>query len=255
MTLSRTRGEGCASSLVIDRRLAGELSGAEIAELGRHLSTCPRCQTKMNEMRRSFAAFSLELPRCIVERLESPSRGTAPSPTNAWRRWAPAVAGGLGLAAAFAVWVRATAESRQPIDRSFERSKGAARVTMYVQHAGSVRRASDGERVLPGDAIEFAYSTDRSGYLAVLSVDGARHVSVYFAQGGRAARIAPAQEAPVDQSTVLDSTLGDESLYALFCDHPLDVGPIVSALEAQPERAPSVAGCVVDRHTLVKAPR
>jgi hypothetical protein len=130
-----------------------------------------------------------------------------------------------------------------------------ARVTLYVQHAGAVRLASEGEHVEPGDAIEFAYSTDRSAYLAVVSVDGARHASVYYARGGRAARIEPARESPVDQSTVLDATLGAEFMYALFCDRPIEVGPIASALEAAPQRAPSPDGCVVDRHTIVKVVR
>jgi hypothetical protein len=140
-------------------------------------------------------------------------------------------------------------------DAAPERSKGGARVTLYVQHAEVVRRASEGEPVVPGDAIEVAYSIDHSAYLAVVSLDGAHRASAYYERNGAAVPIVPAYDQPVDRSIVLDGTLGGESIYAIFCDHPFDVAPITSAMQAQPEQLPIAPGCVVDRHTIAKVGR
>jgi hypothetical protein len=239
----------------MDRYLAGELSSSEIADLDGHLSTCPRCRSTMDEMRHSFAAFSPELPRYVVERVERQAPGPTRSARLDWRRWAPASLGALTIAAGLALWARGHVGSPTAYDSARERAKGGAHVAIFVQHAGAVRRASEGERVQPGDAIEFAYSSDRSGYLAVVSLDGARHATAYYEHRGGAVRIEPAREAPVDQTTVLDGTLGDESVYAVFCDHPFEAGPIERALEAQADRFPTLIGCVVDRHAIVKVAR
>lgn len=252
MILRRMRDEACPSALAFDRWLADELGPAKVEELERHLATCARCQSSIREVRLARAAFSGEPPPWLAQPLVSPP---APADGRSRRGAIAAVVGGVGLAAVIVLWARGPAESRLDVGSATTRSKGTARVSLFVQHAGAVRLASDGEHVLPGDAIEFAYSTDRSEYLAVVSVDGADHASAYYAREGRAVRVEAARGVPVDQSTVLDATLGEEVLYALFCDHPIEVGPVVSALDAAPRRAPSPAGCVVDRHTLVKAVR
>jgi hypothetical protein len=253
MTLRHTRDEACPSTLVLDRWLAGELAPGKLEELEQHLATCARCQSLAQEMRRSRAAFSGGLPRWLTEHAES--AGRLAGGRSRRRRTTALLAAGLGLAAAFALWARGPIERGRGADSAATRSKGPPHVMLYVQHSESVRLASNGEHVVPGDGIEFAYSTDRGDYLAVVSIDGAHHASVYYARDGRAVPIEPARQSPVDQSTVLDATLGEEVLYALFCERPIEVGPVAGALEATPDRAPAPAGCVVDRHTLVKVAR
>jgi hypothetical protein len=134
-----------------------------------------------------------------------------------------------------------------------ERVKGAARVTFFVKHGDGVRAGVEHDRLEPGDAIQFSYSSGTSRYLAVLSVDGARHASVYYADGPRAVRLEPGVDVTLPQSTVLDDVLGDETVYALFCDVPIEVEPLRAALELSPEGVPVVPGCSVDRHTFVKS--
>jgi hypothetical protein len=234
---------------MLDRFIAGELTSAERAPLESHLSTCPRCEARLRELRRSHESFPAKLPRRVAERARLGAPSSAP---NTWRRSVPAAVACLGLAAAAVVWLRVDGDATNT-DARLARSKGSgARVTIYAQHLGAVRRVSDGERVSPGDAIEFAYSADRGGYLAVLSVDGAHHASAYYAPAGKAARIEPARESLLDQRTILDATLGEEVIYAIFCDGPVEVEPILRELETQGGTGDRWTGCSVDRHVLVK---
>ena len=51
---------------------------------------------------------------------------------------------------------------------------------------------------------------------------------------------------PLPLSTVLDATLGPETLYVLACPAPISLEPLLSALEREPSRPPAVEGCELD---------
>ena len=247
MNHGRAGGKACASHLAMDRWLAGELRGAEAAALVSHVETCARCRRTLDDFARARAAFPTELPWPIAERIERASEAR-----ETRKRWVPTALGVLAVAAALVLWLRRPTAPLD-VDPAASRSKGSPHITFYVQHEGAVRRGAEGEHLVPGDAVEFAYAAPESVYLAILSVDGARHASAYYARAGRAARVGPARELPLDQSTVLDDILGVETIYALFCDRAVEVAPLVDTLASEPEWTPSVEGCVVDRHTFVKA--
>jgi hypothetical protein len=83
-------------------------------------------------------------------------------------------------------------------------------------------------------------------YLAVLSVDGAKHASTYYPDSRLAARQEPGREAALPSSTVLDDTLGAETVYGVSCPRPFDVETLREALARAPNRAPALEGCDVD---------
>lgn len=59
----------------------------------------------------------------------------------------------------------------------------------------------------------------------------------------------------LNQRTLLDDTLGPETVYALVCMQPITVAPILRELELAPQRAPAIEGCTVERYELVKVAR
>lgn len=255
MRLHRKRDAGCLSDFAVDRWLADESTKAEVAAHQAHLASCAECTRRVDEARDRFAAFPAALPEAIAV-----SAAGADTKTNTpvrhvvnVNRWAP-LAGGLALAAALVLGVRSRSGHDELVPS--ERTKGSGgRITFRVRHDGIVRQGIDGDRLEPGDAVQFSYTSRSDGYLAILSVDGARHASVYFADGDRAARVEAGDDVALAKSTLLDATLGSETIYALFCVDAVPVGPLRSALDSDPSRPPSWVGCTTERHDFVKVAR
>jgi hypothetical protein len=231
----------CPSRLRFDRWLARELAVEQMTQVELHAAQCRRCGAVLEELRRGYEAFSPVLPGALVQRVRQ---------RNPKRRalvWAAPL---LAAAAALLMWTRSDDAS---LDGT--RSKGGSQLTFYVMHEGVARPGVDGERVRPGDALRFAYSSERAAYLAIVSIDGASKASAYFAEGGRAAKVGAASRALLDQSTVLDATLGSETVYGMLCKEPIDLDPVLRALERTPDKPPAVADCALERIALHKVPR
>ena len=248
MDVIREPERACASRFRFDSLLAGELDPEHAARLSEHAGACARCGALLAELRAGHAAFvaTTALPDAVVRRVRAGRRAVA------WPRWAAPVLAATAVLLAWSAWPWLDPGGQS----SSERSKGsAARLAFYVLHDGSVRPGADGERVQPGDRIEFSYTSEREVYLAILGIDAARKASVYYAKDGRAVKVPPARRALLDQSTLLDTTLGQERVYTLVCAQPIAVAPILHALERAPEAAPIAPGCTVERHVLLKVPR
>jgi hypothetical protein len=219
----------CLSAFHLDRFSMGELNDVEAERVRAHLAGCARCSEALDGMR---AARDEELPPLRVV------------PLAARRRlWPRAAAAGLGLAAAASV-----ALSLRPTG---DRVKGSPFVLgMYVEHGGEVRRAVEGERVAPGDAVRFAVTTPVKSWVAVLSLDPQGHGSVYFPLGARAEPVQPGADVPLPLSTRLDATVGEERVVALFCSSPVELEPLRVQLERGGALVPD--GCQVTRWSFVK---
>jgi hypothetical protein len=243
MNATHERFGACPSRLRFDRLLARELNEKETHEVELHAQSCLRCGPLLVELRRGYQAFAPELPDVLVQRVRA--REARARTGKYW--FAPT----LAAAAALVVWL-ARPHDAPPATRS----KGSPQLSFYVLHDGVVRPGVDGERVRPGDALRFAYSSSRDAYLAIVSIDGARAASAYYAeQGARAAKVVAGSRALLDQSTVLDETLGPEIVYGLLCSEPILLAPVLQALERQPDTPPDVPGCTLDRYTLFKVAR
>jgi hypothetical protein len=154
-------------------------------------------------------------------------------------------AGALAAAAAAILVLRMPG----PLDT---RSKGAApALSMYVRHGSDVRRAAPGEVVAAGDAVRFAVTLPRPAYVAVLSLDPAGRASVYFPAGERAAEVGAGADVALPLATRLDATVGEEQVFGLFCDRPLELAPVRALVDAAVSGA-APAGCQVSRWNFVK---
>lgn len=239
------RKEGCLSDFALDALAAGDVDDEKAKAQRAHVESCADCRARFEARTKEAAEFAANAPRLLIPR-KNKTISDRPA-----RLYAIAVAA-VAMAAGLFFYVRTT---RNPIDDeggASTRLKGASHIGFFVKRGDGVVRGTTGDLVRPGDALRFTYSTSAAGYLAILSVDGAKQASIYFPDGPRAVAIDAARDEALDSSTVLDDTLGHETLYGLFCDEPVDLEPIRAALAAAPDRAPVVDGCSVDVATIEK---
>ncbi len=245
----RSGGDDCASDLSLDRLVAGELDEVAAARLRAHAEGCARCRERLHGIERERDVFVRDAKS--VPKPPPTSRGPS----------AFVLAGGLGVALAAAAAIVLVAKSGivssvlpdagaliapQPEPpRDTVRPKGDVAIGFFRQRDGVVTPGGEGDVVRPGDALRFTYSVDREQYLAIVSVDGAGIVSVYFPEGETAQRVAAAHDEALPLATELDATLGPEHVRAFFCDEAYPPGLLAARVEADPE-APNVpADCAV----------
>lgn len=252
MTPTRSRrSDACLSDLQLDTLLAGQGLPHE-EEARAHLASCDRCRTRhssLEDERRAFLASHASFtPRAPLLSLPSPS----PSPSRP-RKWPLRIAQGaalLGLAACLLIALRRPTTDEPP---PTERPKGGSTFGFYVKHGESVIRGTDEQVVHPGDLLRFVVQSPKP-HFALLSVDGARAVSVYFPSEAHTEAVDARQELALPQSIRLDRVLGPETLYGVFCDGPTDLGPLRERLRADPSTTPVVPGCEVRTLAIRKDP-
>lgn len=218
------RGPECLSRLHCDQLLNGELEYRD--DLQRHSASCERCAALLAVHRRERAEFAVPLRR--------------PRPRRRWPAGVAVAAMALGL------WFVMTREGG---DGDTTRGKGTAAISFYVKHGEVTHRGGLHDVVFPGDAINFAASTERPAFLAIISIDGADRVSVYYPDGPVAAPVGAGRDQLLPLSVVLDDVLGLERVVGVFCDRALAVGPLAAAVTAGAE-LPS--GCQTDALTIEK---
>jgi hypothetical protein len=241
MKPASSRPEGCLSDFAIDRRLAGELTGPEEATARAHLEGCTRCERRVTELAAGRDAFAKEAPPLRLPAGREPRKARHFSV-------AAIASSGLALAATIVLLVAfRPPKGALGTDPEGTRTKGdAEKLGFYVNHAGKVRRGGPGERVQPGDGLRFVATAREARYLAVLSVDGLRHASTYYPSSAGNIRPLVGTAVAVDESTTLDDTLGDETLYGIFCPESFLAEPLRKALEESPDVPPAPKGCSVD---------
>lgn len=219
----------CLSRLGVDRLLNGELADELAARA--HVASCRQCEARLAEHVGERAAFGVPLQRRHAVR-------TSAAP--------------LAMIAALAAVVVGTFVVRpRPDDGAATRTKGRPTIGLYVEHAGAVRAGVTGEIVVPGDAIEFTASTERPGWIAIVSIDGAKKASVYYPDAATAAQVSPGRDQVLPLSVILDDVVGTERIYGVFCDQPF---PVDEARSIAVDGAPLPAGCALDTLTIEKRP-
>jgi hypothetical protein len=202
-----------ASDLVLDEILVSRRARPA------HLDGCARCQARLEALRAEREAFSRRArPAAFADAI------LARRPRVVTWRW------GLPLAAAAAlIFVL------QP--RGEERVKGApANVELYVRSGDKTERHDPGRRYASGDALQPIYSASGTLFLTAVNLDanGARLLvnALSLPAGARRA---------LDRSFVLDESAGDERLFFLFSERPLDDQAVLSAARQAVRDRPAAA--------------
>ena len=231
-TLTRqTRDDACLSNYAIDQWLASQLSEDESRAADEHVASCSRCSLRCDELNRLRTAFYARAPSW--DAFEKRRSAPAAVPKSARRVWALPLLAAAGLLVIGAgLGVRFGRSELQLQSSATERSKGGPSIGFFVKRGERIRRGITGEQVIPGELLRFTYSTDRPLYFALLHADSAG-ATIQFPTQPNAARIDAGRDIPLDFSIRLDSRLGTERLYGVFCEDPIALDPVRARLERE----------------------
>lgn len=243
---SRTLPEDCLSDLTLDRLRCGELSLQAATEAERHLQTCNRCRNRYTALRTEDTVLSKELPPLpdlLAPRAPIASLSEARARRGRW--WAPALAA-LSAAAAIALLL-----GRQVPPEGEIRLKGVSgELDLFVKRAGKVFRWQ-AQPLQPGDQLRYSFRAPEPLHVMVLSREAGGTVNQYFPTEPKSFSV----EMGVTLSKVateLDATLGNETLWGVFCQNPFTADALISQLEQTGSIAPA-EGCATQRLEFTKA--
>jgi hypothetical protein len=200
---------------VLERYLAGELSAELRASVEAWVADSPEVRARLASLRADSAAFLIKHPPGpVVAKLE-PAR-------RRWVLWLP-----LALASTAAALLVVL---RSPEDEST--TKGTIALAAFRQVAdGGAELIRPGATLREGDVVRFSV-TAPSGFVAVLSRDGAGQVSIYVPAGGTDAVPFDATRPALPGATRLDAVKGRELVWALHGTTPFSLAPLVKQVEA-----------------------
>jgi hypothetical protein len=254
----RSRGPGCVSTLALDQLALGELPEPARAALLSHLGTCADCARVSAALAEEQTHFLAEvaLPTLAAQTLAEAAR----APRTMWSRvrrfLMPLAAAGVASAAALAIFVATPGDGA--------RSKGDFSLSTYVLHAerSGPGQSHLGEPLHPGDRLQFRYNGTKPGHLAVVAVDAAGQVSLYFPGGATTAPVAAGRDVPMSSAVELDDSLGPELIIGVRCESVMATEEILAAVRKAAGPRPDLANlpalhlpCAEVRQSIDKRPR
>jgi hypothetical protein len=241
--LRRPIPETCLSDLVFDELHAGELdeSSARLAE--QHLASCARCAEQQQALLAAEGDFLTRYP-------EAPSSARHPVPRPSRRAYV-LLTTSVALAAGLALFLPARRAPEVAQVALETRAKGASRLGFHVKRGEHVFRGANGERVHGGDQLRFVVTNAAQRQVAVLSRDGSGAATVYYPAQSHSRALGAAPETDLDAAVQLDFTVGEETLFGVFCDSEFELEPLRAALEHS-GRVPTMKGCTVDELRIIK---
>lgn len=158
---------------------------------------------------------------------------------------------GLGSDVGSAVWDEAGNQAGL-----LPKGAGDAPARLFVRRGHGARRLDDGATVHPGDVLAFAVDSARARYALVLSIDGARRISIYSPYEGARSGPVPLGVLPVvlEPSIILDGTLGPERIWLLLSDEPIAVGSLRPALDRLAAAGPAAVAAAHGDDLLAAVP-
>lgn len=251
----RRLGPNCVSDLRFDRLALGELGEAERLTIARHVADCVSCSERRAALRADNERFLREvsIPTLAADALARAERGRRAHGVAALvQRWL--------LPASFCAFAGALV-LMVSLSPKANRIKGGFALSPYVLHPekSKVGALHAGEPLHPGDRLQFHYDSEIDGYLAVVSVDADKKVSVYAPAGARTEPITGGRSVALNGAVELDGTLGPETIVGVRCGSSIPVDEVVAAARQaiQPSGAvgPLNLPCAQTRYQIIKTPR
>jgi hypothetical protein len=266
---STSADSSCPSDLVLDRRLAGELDPQEAARLEAHLAGCAGCRQRLERLERLAESYRAgtdlagEAARTLARLHQEAESRPRRSRVAAWLAGVAAAAAAAALALALLL-----PAGPPPTEKAAHgtRLKGGFALGAFLKRGEEVERARSGQVFHPGDALRFTCTARRAGHLALVAVDAKRVVTLYHpSSAGPAASVPAGVGQPLPGSTILDETLGPETVVGVLCAESFDTKTLVrrgrelvDAVRAGRDPArwlPGAGGCQVARFDLDKRTR
>ena len=252
MLANKVRPPECLSDLVLDQWRAGEIEdNARLDELEAHVAGCERCRVRREAFDRDAESYLARHPPFLPrESSRSPQRISRSA-----RRWQIfAGASALAAAAALVLVLGAPDDRRLGGDESGTRIKGGSRVAFFVKRGERVVMGGPGERLQPGDQLRFTATLERPKHLAILSRDTRGVASVYYPAEAVTKALPAGSDIALESSVELDDSLGEERIFAVFCDAAIQVEELRASLERIGDIQVG-SGCTIDRSAFVKEPK
>jgi hypothetical protein len=207
MTTDTTERAGEVSTFALDVYWASGRAGD--ASIAAHVERCDRCKAYLAHLDTLYARLPVPRP---------------PLRSGADRRpwWPGAMAGGLAVAAAVALF--AIARARTPASGAYVGAKGTPAAQVLLRR-GQETRVWDGRAALrPGDALALRVSCEEWKRIAV-AVPGPQG----WARVSDA--LCPASDAPLPFTLQVDGEPGDEQLALVLTQRSIDDGALERAIE------------------------
>jgi hypothetical protein len=229
--------------LYLERYRLGELPEDEQGRIERLLALDPVLRHRLDALDDSETAVARELPAPLMDeriRARARERGTVR------RVAAPAHRGWLmpALAAAAVVLAVGAGVFRSPTSHDGIRLKGArAELVVLRKTPHGSERLEPGDAAGPGDLIRVGYRAAGRSYGAIVSTDGAGHVTLHLPRSGRrAAALQTGGTVLLGFAYELDAAPRWERFYLVTADEPFEVEPVrraaLEVAEAGSETAP-----------------
>ncbi len=222
----------CPSDLVLDRYLVGELDERARLALESHAAACEPCRGLLEARREEQRRFA-EAPSLPSRAVATLARLEAERPRPAASRLRALLLGGLATAAVASLLavLLLRGDLLRPSGEEGVRLKGSFALSAFVKRGERVEPARSGEVFHPGDALRFDYSASEDGYLAIASLDAKQVVSLYHpAEAERAAPAPAGAKRLLPGSTILDETLGEETVLGVHCPRPFELASLRARL-------------------------
>ncbi len=231
-------GKSPLSDWLLERLALGELDAATAADVRQRLAAEGRT---VDDVIARVAASNQEImeqhpPATTVAAIRRARRGDRRRATR------PAARVRVGRAAGAGGRRRGRADDRAPLAvRRRLRStkdvpvealeyigvKGDLALHVYRHGAAGDERLRDGARATRGDLLQLAYASKTGGYGVLLSIDGARKVTLHLpeADAGKAAQLRDGRVVQVPSAYQLDDAPDFERFFFVTAAEPFDVAP------------------------------
>jgi hypothetical protein len=244
--MKQQRPEQCISNLRFDALAADELDAGERHALEQHVMRCVRCHARERALSELRDRFDAQQPARVPA--DPIASGVRAKP----RTWLAAVAVTVAVAAAALLALSPRGDGASAVAPT-ERTKGGEHIAFFLKRGDQVQRGARDQNVQPGDKLRFLYSAPRARYLAIVSLDSKHQVSIFYPASERAERVEPGVDVALPSAVELDGALGEERVYALFCDVPLELAALRAELGEQGAAFAAPAGCTMDALVLRRA--
>lgn len=201
-----------------------------------HVGSCVRCGAIWQELATARAlllgADAAEVSHRAARTIIAEARVRGQRRRWWWRLAVPAF---LVPAAATLVLALGPAFRAQPANHpsSGVRTMGGLIVETYCKRGGKVFAATDGQELVEGDRLRFAYTIDRPGYLSVFAVDDRGRVFPYYEEDSLVGvYVEPGARVLLPGSVELDDHHGWERIFALWSETQLGDDALRTAIAA-----------------------
>ena len=208
----------------LERHLAGDLPEARFSE------ATAADPARLGELRAESEAFLRSVDVDLeVKRIHQRALRMTPE-KRSWLRWFIPVSALAAAAAVILVVIRRGNEgSGGGLGDTQVKGDEISLVVHRASGDGSTRLAT-GDAVHAGDRIRFEINVGKSGFVAIIGIDGTGQPTIYHPDHGTAPVAFDPKEHLLPGAIELDATPGDEKFFAIYGERPFAFDVVVPAL-------------------------